>query len=309
MVHNPRAGPRSRQLLIRDLADRLADDEWEVKLVDDLADLRNSAAALWEHGQLRAVVAAGGDGTVAALANLTPVGTPLLVYPLGTENLIAKYLGYRRRPDCIARLLESGREVAIDAGQADGRLFVLMISVGFDADVVRRVAEARKGNIRRWTYAKPLVAAMRSYGYPELRIHWQDTAAKSPPSDHANHSAVVRWLFGMNLSKYAFGFNFAPEASGTDGLLDVCTFSGGTLFDTFRYAWGLFSRRHLKYHDARMIRCGRLRIEGPDGVEVPYQLDGDFGGYLPVEVCMLPGRLRFIVDAPTADRLVRTHHA
>jgi diacylglycerol kinase family enzyme len=116
-------------------------------------------------------------------------------------------------------------------------------------------------------------------------------------------------MFGMNLSKYAFGFNFAPKAVGNDGLLDVCTFSEGSFFHTFRYAWGLFSRRHLQYRDTQMIRCRRLRIDGPDDVQVPYQLDGDFGGYLPVEVCMLPGRLRFLIDPITADRLTALTHA
>jgi diacylglycerol kinase family enzyme len=153
------------------------------------------------------------------------------------------------------------------------------------------------------------LATLRSYGYPELRVQWQEAAEDSLLNGDAGQTAVVRWLFGMNLSKYPLGFNFAPKALGTDGLLDVCTFSKGSMFDSFRYAWGLFTRRHLKYRDTRMIRCSRMRIEGPDGIEVPYQLDGDFGGYLPVEVCMLPGRLRFLVDAVTADRLVSTSHA
>jgi diacylglycerol kinase family enzyme len=287
VVHNPRAGPRSRRSIIHDLTTRIARDAWDVNLLDDLEQLRLAATRLGEQGQLRAIVAAGGDGTVAALANRTPIGTPLIVYPLGTENLIAKYLGYQQRTDFVAGLLESGREIAIDAGQAGDKLFVLMISAGFDAEVVRRVAEGRAGHIRRWTYAKPLWATLRSYGYPALRLQWENCEASSPSGGVQGQCAVVRWVFGMNLSKYAFGFNFTPRAVGNDGLLDVCTFSEGSFFHTFRYAWGLFSRRHLKFRDTQI----------------------DFGGYLPVEVCMLPGRLRFIVEPMAADRLTALTHA
>ena len=279
-------------------------DCWDYDAVSTplLADV-----VLGDRGPVKALFHHDKNGFFYALDRTN--GTPLVVYPLGTENLIAKYLGYKQRPEFVAKLLQSGREVAIDAGQAGEKLFVLLISAGFDAEVVRLVANQRAGHICRWTYAKPLWATLRSYGYPELRIQWEDGEVAAREREAQSRYAAVRWVFGMNLSKYAFGFDFAPRAVGTDGLLDVCTFSEGSFFHTLRYAWGLFSRRHVKYRDTQMIRCRRLRIDGPDGVKVPYQLDGDFGGYLPVEVRMLPGRLRFVVDPLTADRLTTPTHA
>ena len=305
IVHNPRAGARSSVPWIQRLAGCLESDHWNTRLVGDLTELTDCSAELGKQGDLRAVVIAGGDGTVAAVANRTPVGTPLIVFPSGTENLVAKYFRYRRRPEDVARLLEDGVEIAIDAGQANEKLFVLMIGAGFDAEVVRQVAERRSGHIRRWTYAKPLLQAMRTYRYPQLRIQWRSGGEKNPlVSGAESHTATIRWAFGMNLSKYAFGLNFAPAAVGNDGLLDVCTFSEGSAMHVFRYAWGVFSQTHLNFRDFRMIRCQEMRIEGPAGSQVPYQLDGDFGGYLPVDVRVLPGRLRFLVPAVTANRLV-----
>jgi diacylglycerol kinase family enzyme len=283
---------------------------FRAELIDDLGEMNRRARELWDRNELRAVVAAGGDGTVAAIANQTPAGTPLVVYPLGTENLIARYFGYALRPRLVVHLLRAGQELAIDAGQAGEKLFVLMISAGFDAEVVRQVAEGRAGHIRRWTYFKPLFSAMRTYRYPALRIGWRSPPAESVPPDSSPLEFVsARWVFGMNLSKYAFGLNFAPAATGTDGLLDVCTFSEGSVIHVFRYAWGVFSRRHLRYRDTRMIRCQELRIDAPEGVRVPYQLDGDFGGFLPVHVRILPGRLRFVVLPETAHRLALSRTA
>lgn len=303
IAHNPRAGSTSRVAHVQALATRLAADGWQPILVEELSELSDRAAELEAEGRLRAVVSAGGDGTLTAVVNRTPIGTPLVVYPLGTENLVARYFGYKRQPQSVADILQTGERLLIDAGQAGSQLFVLMISAGFDAEVVRRVAEGRVGNIRRWTYAKPLWATMRTYKYPELRLKWNCPVAVSGVSGSDETSGVARWVFGMNLSKYAFGLNFAPAASGMDGLLDVCTFSEGSVFHGFRYTWGVFLRRHLKFPDTRMIRCSEMRIEGPGGVKVPYQLDGDFGGFLPVDVRVLPGRLCFLVPTGVARRL------
>lgn len=304
IAHNPHAGARPRVPYVRRLEQRLTEDGWQALPVDDLTELGTLATQLGANGRLRAVIAAGGDGTVSAVANRTPLGTPILVYPLGTENLVARYFGYRRRPAAVTQLLQSGREVAIDAGQAGDHLFVLMISAGFDAEVVRQVAAGRVGHIRRWTYAKPLLATLRTYKYPELRLSWAGPSLPGTASEQREFEvASVRWIFGMNLSKYAFGLNFAPAASGVDGVLDVCTFSEGSVIQVFRYTWGVLWRRHLKYRDHRMIHCSAMRIEAPEGMTVPYQLDGDFGGFLPVDVRVLPGRLRFLLSESTANRI------
>ena len=93
--------------------------------------LAQEAAQLLTAGQLRAVVAAGGDGTIRLIAEQTPPGTPLVVLPLGTENLLARYLeltggaggfGASRGgwADSAPRRGESGRQPV----HADGGLWI-----------------------------------------------------------------------------------------------------------------------------------------------------------------------------------------
>jgi diacylglycerol kinase family enzyme len=52
-----------------------------------------------------------------------------------------------------------------------------------------------------------------------------------------------------------------------------------------------------------MIRSPRFRIDGPSSPPVAYQIDGDYGGMLPVDVDVLPGELRLLVSCQTALRL------
>ena len=53
------------------------------------------------------LVAAGGDGTVAALVNECP-GVPITVLPTGTENLFARHFGLGRDPKALAATIAEG---------------------------------------------------------------------------------------------------------------------------------------------------------------------------------------------------------
>jgi diacylglycerol kinase family enzyme len=247
-------------------------------------------------GHLRAVVAVGGDGTVGLALNHTPPGVPLAVLPAGTENLLAKYLGQRARPAELVHLLTQGVMIQLDAGEANGRLFTLMISVGFDAEVVRRVHDRRRGNITHLAYLKPTYEAVRSYQYPPIRAAWQG------PEGQAGE-ATGRWVFGMNLPRYAQGLPIAPQAIGTDGLLDLCVFQKGRIAGGLWYLWHLMRRRHHLLRSVSMLHCRRVLIESETEELVPYQLDGDPGGFLPVEVAAVPGRMTCIVSPEVAVKL------
>ena len=95
------------------------------------------------HGVLRALVAAGGDGTAAELANRTTPGVPLALFPIGTENLLARYLKIDQSAETLGRIICGGMVRRLDAGSAQGRLFLLMAGCGFDAQVVQRLHQHR----------------------------------------------------------------------------------------------------------------------------------------------------------------------
>jgi diacylglycerol kinase family enzyme len=104
---------------------------------------------------------------------------------------------------------------------------------------------------------------------------------------------TARWVFVINLPLYAGGLSFSPQALGTDGLLDVCTFKEGSLWHGLMYLGGVMLGQHEGMQDFFRIQTRRLRVEaaGP----APFQLDGDPGGDLPVEFGILPQRLTLLV--------------
>jgi diacylglycerol kinase family enzyme len=241
---------------------------------------------------LRAVIAAGGDGTVAEIVNRTSPQINIAVFPLGTANLLARYLGIDRNPQNLAQTIVAGNVVRLDAGRANGRIFLLMVGCGFDAYVVEQLHTARQGHISYWSYVRPILRSIRSYEYPELRVYCDPP----PPGGRSGEQPITaRWAFVVNLPGYAGGLQIAPRAVGTDGLLDVCTLRRGWLWHGLRYLSYVRFGRHERLADCRTALVRRLRIESDS--PVPYQLDGDPGGVLPLEVEVLPRRLSVIVPA------------
>jgi diacylglycerol kinase family enzyme len=295
---NTRAGGADRQAIVGELCRLLVSRGFECCVHWEIDALASEAERLLATGQLRAVVAAGGDGTFRLIAQRTPVGTPLVVLPLGTENLLARYLEMTADPAALADIIAEGLTVALDAGQAGERLFTLMAGCGFDADVVRRLHQARSGHIHHLSYAKPILDSIRTYDYPELRVYC--APAKGGEGAALTHAITARWVFVINLPRYAGGLSFAPQASGFDGLLDVCTFKEGSLWYGLMYLGGVMLGQHEAMKDFLRVQTRRVRVEAAGAV--PFQLDGDPGGELPIEIRVEPGRLKVLVSRAWAQR-------
>lgn len=288
IVGNPRSGSGYRQELLGQLQQAIARRGLEARLVTSLDGFGEIVAGLQAAGQLRAIVGAGGDGTVAEIVNRTAPQTPITVFPLGTANLLAKHFGIRRDPAALAEFVTSGHTVRLDAGNANGRVFLLMAGCGFDADVVHRLQQNRAGrHISYWTWWAPILASIRRYRYPELRIY-----CDGMPTGDAAHRA--RFAFVVNLPCYAGGLIMAPAAHPADGALNVCTFRRGSLWHGLRYVGYVYLAKHHWLRDHTAALAARVRIEADE--PVPYQLDGDAGGMLPLNIEVLPARWTFVAS-------------
>ncbi|MGB6041616.1 MAG: diacylglycerol kinase family protein [Pirellulales bacterium] len=286
---NPTAGSgfRRRRRGIQQLERLLAESDFIAESYSDLDQLRIRSDQLQAAGQLRAVVGAGGDGTLHRLLNHLAAGIPLAMLPMGTENLLAKYVGQGSGPPGVARMIKSGRIVRLDAGRADGQLFLLMATAGFDAEVARRLAMRRSGNISHLSYLRPILSAIFHYQYPVMRMTLETQGAM--------RQIEACWCFTFNVPQYGFGMRFIPDADPADGLLEMCTFRGGSFWHAVWYTLNLYLRRHTRLPGCQISAASRIMVEADQ--PVPYELDGDFTGWLPVELDVVPGRLTLVMPA------------
>jgi diacylglycerol kinase family enzyme len=240
------------------------------------------------------LVAAGGDGTLAELMNRTQPGTPLAMYPCGTANLVARHVGMTRQVEAFVAMLLESAKMELDAGRANGRLFLAVCSCGFDAEVVRRMHATRRGNITSLAYAMPIFSTIGSYQFPEMRI----TVNNGTPGEA---SISAKWAFVSNLPCYAMGLQPGAGATGDDGQLDLCALERGGLLSALRYLPALLTGAQRDLPDCIQRKASSFRIESVDA-EIPYELDGDPGGLLPVEIDILPRRLTLLVPKAFANR-------
>lgn len=296
MLVNRKAGAGRGRAIVGHAIDALAEHGLVVERISNIDELHDATLEAMQAGQLRGVVSAGGDGTINAALNSTPPGAPLAVLPLGTENLLARYLSHRRTPKSVAELLTSGVVVPMDAAATGERLFTTVLSAGLDAEVVREVHANRRGNITHLAYVAPVLRAIASYRYPKVRVTSLD------PSGEA-FTATGCWSFLLNLPRYAMNLPIAPDADGADGLLDACVLERGSLRSGLWYVASMLRRRHHQLASVHTARRTKFLVESADGQPIPYQLDGDPGGLLPVEVTSLPGRMSLVVTPSVANRL------
>lgn len=291
---NPNSGSSDRTQVVEELCNELETLGFLVIVLRDIDEVKQKVLELNGESacsQLATVVAAGGDGTVALLANRLPPQTPLAILPLGTENLLAKYIGLSADPKSIARMVADGRTTFIDAGKANGQMFFVMASCGFDADVVHRLHSQRKGHIHHWSYARPIVEAIASYRYPRIQIYVDDRDCP----------VVGKWAFVFNVPRYAMNLPIVPGADPSDGRLDLCTFKGGRFFRGLFYLITILLNRHRQWNYSRVERFKKIRIESDESV--PFQLDGDPGGTLPLEIEIVPRFLQVFVPESYAAKL------
>lgn len=301
MLVNRTAGASAKKQVADDARKALREAGFTVDQIENSTQLTEAIGKDLE--SIRCVVAVGGDGTLGAALNDTPDGMPLTILPSGTENLMAGYLRRNRRASDLVRLVREGLTVRLDAGVANGRLFTLLTSAGFDADVVRRVhanrISSKSGNINHLSYAWPIFRAIGGYRYPRIRISGE--CADGKPFEPVEGT----WLFGVNLPRYASGLKIAPNASGLDGLLDLCVMKRGQLVAGLWYLWHIVRRRHERLSSVATARITRCTVESLEGIEVPFQLDGDPGGVLPLHLSVAPRRLRVLISPAAAKQIAR----
>ena len=251
------------------------------------------------------IIAAGGDGTVRAVAEVVR-GTEasLALLPSGTGNLLARNLELTL--DDAAHSFETaytGADRKIDVARIDIRradnsvdkhAFLVMAGTGLDAKIMSNTDDDLKKKVGWLAYAQAFVRVLRDK--TQLRLEYKVDA-------HRNHSARAQALIVGNCGSLPANILLLPDASVDDGLLDIIVVKPeslrGWLAVAFKILWenGVVKRTkwgrrmtELK-SDSVVMRQGKsltVRLSRPEEVE----LDGDpFGEMVGCRVTVEPGVL------------------
>jgi len=289
-IINPVAGASRRPARLRAMLQRLRADGIEVdrretrgpddgrRIAADVADRSRTGRSV------DAVIVVGGDGTIHGVADgLTGSDVPMVVWPRGTENLLAKSFGFRGTPDLVSTCLTAGERVKMDVGVANGRSFLVVAGTGYDAEVVERLVQLRRGHITHLSYSGPLWRTFWEHRFPAFRVYSEDR---------------LLWegrgmVFVGNLPRYSLGLRVVRDARCDDGLLDLCIMPCRGHVGLIAHSTRAVFRRHIERGGVRYFRLQHIRVESDE--RVPVQLDGEATGQLPVTFTIQPGALQLLV--------------
>lgn len=234
-----------------------------------------------------AVVVVGGDGTVNEVVNaLAGSAIPILPCPMGTENLLAKELGISAHPRRLVEILLARNIVECDVGRINGRNFLLILGVGFDGEVVRRLSNVRTGHISHLSYFWPIWRTFWEHNFPRLRVI----------ADGEEIFNDLGLAFIGNISRYAVGLRICHNARYDDGLLDLVVFRCRAQPRLVLHAAWTLLRWHPLKGDVVYRQFKKLRIESDS--PVPSQVDGDVGPDTPLDVEVLSQRVKLLIPPP-----------
>jgi YegS/Rv2252/BmrU family lipid kinase len=251
----------------------------------DLPHAREIAVAAASAGEVVAVL--GGDGLIGATADAVRgiEGATLGLLPGGRGNDLARVLGIPLDPLQACEVIANGRRVTLDLGQLGGRAFVGIASVGFDSEANRIANEAP-------SLLGPLVY---TYGALRALLAWKP-ARFDIDLDGQRRSFHGYGVAAANSKAYGGGMYVAPDASLTDGLLDVLFLEATPKWRFLtRVLPKVFNGTHVQEPTVHVLHGAKLKI----GADRPFTVyaDGDPIGQLPAQIEALAAAVNVLVPA------------
>lgn len=281
IVFNPTAGSRKVSRL-RAVVDALEAQDASVTIRETTGPgdasriAAECAASDWD-----AIVAAGGDGTLNEVINgWCENGPPVGLIPLGTANLAALEMGIPGSPKAIARMIVHGPQQPAYVGCVNERRFLLMVGVGFDAQVVRSISTRVKRLLGKGAYLLEVMTQLWRYGFPRFDIEI-DGVKKQAAS-----------LIVANGHYYAGPYVCAAAANFDQPGLFACIFENSGPFHVLRYGLNMVLGRLEAGRGYQVVPARRIVIEAPH--HEPVQIDGDSGGQVPIVIEAQPAAIPLI---------------
>jgi diacylglycerol kinase family enzyme len=286
---NPIAGRGKGQILARKLERELSAAGFSIEtFLNRPADV--SPAILAEPPAV--AVSIGGDGTLRSVVNLFYAnnrdGPAILPVPMGTANLMSRHLGINwSAASTVPAVVETIRRrkiVRLDAGIANGHLFLLMTGVGIDAQIVHLLDHLRRGPIDITSYLLPAAMTFASFSFPPITVAVDgQTVLRNTPA-----IAMI-----SNVKEYGIGVPILPDAVPDDGLLDVCLMPCHDRRQLIEILVHIAAGEHIMREDVIYVRGKTVNVNSTEPVAV--QVDGDSAGFTPLSVDILPGQVPFLV--------------
>ncbi len=262
-IVNPHAGIASKEEMPRLIEKYLDSDKFVASIrFTEYAGHANLLAAEARQAGAAMVVAVGGDGTVNEVARaLVHSDTALGIIPCGSGNGLARHLLLPSNVRKCMKVLNAFEVHTLDFGTIDEHPFFCTCGVGFDALISQKFAALeRRGPIR---YAENILQEAFSYKAQPYEI----------TINGETFSIDALLISCANASQYGNNAYIAPQASMSDGMLDVIIIEPLNLIEASQVSIEMFNKTLNQNDKIKTFRAQELTIRR--AAEGGIHFDGD----------------------------------
>jgi YegS/Rv2252/BmrU family lipid kinase len=234
-------------------------------------------------GDVEAVIAAGGDGTVistvpAALAR----GVPLGIVPLGTFNDLARTLGVPLDIDDACAAIAAGRTRSIDVGRVNTAYFVNEASIGISTRIARKQTPEIKRRFGIFGIISTTLQTLNQTRPFQVELEYGDRAERF----HTIQLTIA------NNGRFG-GIFERPDAAIDDGWLDLYSVEVTNWMQALRLAGKIVRRDPQPGEGLRTRRSTRFVVRTREAHHIA--ADGEPAGMTPATFEILPRAVRVII--------------
>lgn len=295
VIINPVSGGGAARRYALDLQWKLSTffDTIEVKFTTGTNDATHFAKAACDEG-FDAVFCMGGDGTVNETVNGIAQGGFKCTFgfiPVGTVNDMSRALGIPQKPLEAIKRLDINQIRSIDIGRCNDKYFCNNIAAGVIPKVIEEVTPKEKqilGPLAYFLRAGQALFTTKDYTF-RIKTANDDFICKSP---------LVLALLTNVVSSFE---RFMPEASVDDGYMRLIIFKEYFILDILSVLPLILSGAIYNSRYTTTLTVKKAHIELLTDVnDLPTNMDGDQGPYMPVDIEVLPQVLK--VFAPVKHK-------
>jgi YegS/Rv2252/BmrU family lipid kinase len=241
--------------------------------------------------EAQTIVAAGGDGTINAVASLLlNTERQLGVIPLGTFNHFAKDLGVPLELSTAVETILTGQAIKIDVGQVNEHIFLNNSGLGLYPSFVRQREGQQRRGYRKWfAFVRAMFAVLRRYPFLDVRlsVEGKELQMRTP------------FVFIGNNEYQIEGLNLGERSCLNAGKLSLYVARQVGRGGLLRMALSALFGRLRKTEDIIALCTTELWVE-TRRKRAHVSTDGEVTTLtLPLHYRILPAALQVIVPAPT----------
>jgi len=210
------------------------------------------------------VVAVGGDGTVNEVAQgLYGAGIKMGIVPMGSGNGLARELGISMDMKKSAKAIVKGKNLKVDVCKLNDQRFLCTSGIGFDAMIADKMSKASTRGFMK--YVQLVIRESLSFKPIEVRMKIDGVLIEES----------VFLITFANASQFGNNAYIAPDASMTDGIIDVVVVKKFPKIWMPVFALALFSKMITKLP---FVDCYKAHVIELEKADTPYfHFDGEPG--------------------------------